>query len=213
VYYIKWHNIQQTVIPPICQISFISNLGQATAKGLDVQADVAITNDLTMDLTAGYTEARYTKDSRLSPDPSLAPIVVNGDAIVGQGGQPGAPFTASIGLEYHFSAFDKNSFARADYEYEGAPKWVGPSQDPGSGQYDQANYKLPSTGFLTLRGGVELGEWSASAFVDNLTDTHPVTNYDWTIDPLNGPNSYLNRVQRNYTFRPRTIGLTLTYRK
>jgi outer membrane receptor protein involved in Fe transport len=215
VYYIKWHNIQQTVVPPVCQISFISNLGEATAKGLDVQADIAITNDLTMDLTAGYTDARYTKDSRLSPDPTLLPIVVNGDAIVGLGGQPGAPFTGSVGLEYHFSAFDKSSFVRADYEYVGAPKWAGPNQDPNSGQYDQANYSLPSTSFLTLRGGVQLGDWSASAFVDNLTDTHPVTNYDWTIDPGSdsGPNSYLNRVQRNYTFRPRTFGLTLTYRK
>ncbi len=213
VYYIKWHNIQQTVVPPVCQISFISNLGEATAKGLDVQADIAITNDLTMDLTAGYTDARYTKDSRLSPDPTLPPIVLSGDSIVGLGGQPGAPFTGSVGLEYHFSAFDKSSFVRADYEYVGAPKWVGPNQDPNSGQYDQANYSLPSTSFLTLRGGVELGEWSASAFVDNLTDAHPVTNYDWTIDPLNGPNSYTNRIQRNYTFRPRTIGLTLTFRK
>src|SRR5450759_5216364 len=33
IYYIKWNNIQQTVIPPICQISWISNLGQAEAKG------------------------------------------------------------------------------------------------------------------------------------------------------------------------------------
>ena len=32
VYYIKWHNIQQTVIPPVCQISFIANLGQATRR-------------------------------------------------------------------------------------------------------------------------------------------------------------------------------------
>ena len=32
LYYIRWNNIQQTVIPPICQISFIDNLGQATAK-------------------------------------------------------------------------------------------------------------------------------------------------------------------------------------
>jgi iron complex outermembrane receptor protein len=213
VYYIKWHNIQQTVVPPVCQISFISNLGEATAKGLDVQADIAITDGLTMDLTAGYTDARYTKDSRLSPDPTLPPIVLNGDAIVGLGGQPGAPFTGSIGLEYHFTAFDKSSFARADYEYVGAPKWVGPNQDPNSGQYDQANYALPSTSFLTVRGGVELGDWSASAFIDNLTDTHPVTNYDFTIDPLNGPNSYTNRVQRNYTFRPRTFGITLTYHK
>ncbi len=217
VYYIKWHNIQQTVVPPVCQISFISNLGEATAKGLDFQADLVITPGLTLDLTAGYTDARYTQDSRLSPDLSLPPIVSNGDAIVGLGGQPGSPFTGSVGLEYRFNAFDHESFVRADYEYVGAPKWNGPSQDPASGQYDQGNYSLPSTSFLTLRGGLELGEWGASLFVDNVTDTHPVTNYDWTIDPGDGnpagaPPSYLNRVQRNYTFRPRTFGLTLTYR-
>jgi hypothetical protein len=63
-----------------------------------------------------------------------------------------------------------------------------------------------------LRGGMQLGEWNASIYMDNVTNTHPVTNYDWSIDPLNGPNSYLNRVQRNYTFRPQTYGLTLTYR-
>jgi iron complex outermembrane recepter protein len=217
VYYIKWHNIQQTVIPPICQISFISNLGEAAAKGLDVQADIAITNTLTMDLTAGYTDARYTRDSRFSPDPTLPPIVASGDAIVGVSGQPAAPFTGSVGVEYHFNAFDKESFARLDYEYEGAPKWTGPSQDPNTGQYDQGNYALPATSFLTLRGGTQLGEWSASAFIDNLLDSHPVTNYDWTIDPgstnpANAPPSYTNRIQRNFTFRPRTIGLTLTYR-
>ena len=217
VYYIKWHNIQQTVVPPVCQISFIANLGEATAKGLDVQADFAFTSNLTMDITAGYTDARYSKDSRFSQDPSLPPIVASGDAIVGLGGQPGAPFTGSVGLEYRFTAFSKDSFARVDYEYEGAPKWVGPSQDPNTGQYDQGNYALPATSFLTLRGGTSFGDWSASAFVDNLLDSHPVTNYDWTIDPgstqpANAPPSYLNRIQRNYTFRPRTIGLTLTYR-
>ena len=217
-YYIKWHNIQQTVVPPVCQISFISNLGEATAKGIDFQADLAVTDSLTMDLTVGYTDARYTQDSRLSPDLALPPIVSNGDAIVGLGGQPGAPFTSSVGLEYRFTAFDKQSFARVDYQYVGAPKWQGPSQDPNTGQYDQANYKLPATNFLTLRGGVDLGEWSASAFIDNLTDTHPVSNYDFTIDPgdsnpATAPASWTNRVQRNYTFRPRTFGLTITYRR
>lgn len=217
-YYVKWHNIQQTVVPPVCQISFISNLGEATAKGLDFQADLVLAQGLTMDLTAGYTDARYTQDSRLSPDLSLPPIVSNGDAIVGRSGQPGAPFTGSVGLEYRFSAMAHESFVRADYEYVGSPRWLGPSQDPTTGQYDQANYQLGSTNFLTLRGGTQLGDWNASLFVDNVTDTHPVANYDWSIDPGDGNPagaplpSYLNRVQRNYTFRPRTFGLTLTYR-
>ena len=214
VYYIKWHNIQQTVVPPVCQISFISNLGEATAKGMDFQADLVLFEGLTMDVTAAYTDARYTKDSRLSTDPNLDPIVANGDAIVGQGGQPGPPFTTSVGLEYRFNAFNHQSFVRADYEYVGAPKWNGPSQDPNTGQYDQANYRLSSTNFLTLRGGTDFGDWGGSLFVDNVTDSHPVGNYDWTIDPGpdTGANSWANRTQRNYTFRPRTIGFTLTYR-
>ena len=33
IYYIRWHNIQQTVVPPICQISFIANLGTGGRQG------------------------------------------------------------------------------------------------------------------------------------------------------------------------------------
>ncbi len=102
IYYIRWNNIQQTVVPPICQISFITNLGQAVAKGADIQGDIAITDNLTAEVSAGYTDARYTEASRLSPT-ETTPIVANGDAIVGQSGQPGPPVTASIGLEYKFT--------------------------------------------------------------------------------------------------------------
>jgi outer membrane receptor protein involved in Fe transport len=215
VYYIKWKNIQQTVVPPVCQISFIANLGEATAKGIDLQADVAVTDHFTMELSAGYTDARYTQDSRISTNPGVPPIVAKGDAISGQGGQPNAPFTGSIGLEYKFMAFSKDSFVRLDYEHSGAPKWLSASQDLATGQANAANYPLPATNFMTLRGGVTLGEWQVAAFVDNLTDTHVVTNYDFTI--VSGDPAVLadaqNTVQRNYTFRPRTIGLSFTYRK
>ena len=67
VYYIRWHNIQQVVVPPICQISFIDNLGQAVAKGADMQGEFALTDSFTAELSAGYTQARYTQDARLSP--------------------------------------------------------------------------------------------------------------------------------------------------
>src|SRR5207244_11859195 len=33
VYYIKWDNIQQLIVPPVCQISFIANTGRAVAQG------------------------------------------------------------------------------------------------------------------------------------------------------------------------------------
>jgi iron complex outermembrane receptor protein len=208
VYYIRWNDIQQTVIPPICQISFISNLGQAVAKGLDIQAEIAVTEAFTVELATGYTDARYTKDSRLTPAEN-PPVVSKGDAITGQSGQPNAPFTATIGLQYRFSVFDREAFIRVDDEYQGRAKWPSPSQDPTTQQFDAANYVLSPTNFASARAGVTIGGWQVAAFVDNLTDTHTVTNYNWTIDPGDGE----SRLQRQFTFRPRTVGLTLTYRK
>ena len=207
IYYIKWNNIQQTVIPPVCQISFISNLGEATAKGADIQAEIALTDRFTMELAAGYTDARYTRDSRLTPAEN-PPVVRSGDAITGQSGQPGAPVTATIGFEYRFTAFGNESFARIDDEYQGQAKWASPGQDPSTQQFDPANYVVSSTNFMSARAGMTFGMLQIAAFVDNLTDSHTVTNFNWTIDPGDGS----SRLERQFTFRPRTIGLTFTYR-
>ena len=54
---------------------------------------------------------------------------------------------------------------------------------------------------------MNFGGWQIAAFVDNLTDSHTITNYEWSIDPGDGT----SRLQRQFTFRPRTIGLTFTY--
>ncbi len=207
LYYIRWNNIQQTVVPPICQISFISNLGQATAKGMDLQADVAVTEQFTVELATGYTDARYTQDSRLSPT-ETSPIVASGDAITGQSNQPGAPFTAALGLQYNFSLMNHDSFFRVDDEYQSRPKWASPGLDSTTLQYDPANYFLSSTNFASLRSGMTFGGWQVSAFVDNLLDSHPVTNFNWSINPGDGT----SRLQRDFTLRPRTMGLTFIYR-
>jgi outer membrane receptor protein involved in Fe transport len=213
LYYIRWHNIQQTVVPPICQISFIDNLGQAVAKGGDIQAEFAVTNAFSAELTAGYTEARYIADARLSPAEAL-PIVADGDAIAGESssgtsGQPASPFTSSVGLQYQFQLLARASFVRADYEYAGRARWPSPGQDANSLQYDSANFVLPSTSFVSLRSGMSFGQWSVEAFCDNLLDTHTLTNYNWSIDPGTGNSRLLNA----WTFRPRTLGLTFIFRK
>lgn len=214
LYYIRWNNIQQTVIPPICQISFITNLGQARAWGGDIQAEIAVTDALSAELTAGYTDARFTKDSSLKPgDPSVLPVVRSGDAVVGESEQPGAPVTLSVGAQYKFALFEHESFVRMDFEYQGRNHWVSPRQDgtpdnPQTSQYNKFNYTLPATKFASARAGMAFGDWSIEPFVDNLFNTHVVTNYDFTIDPGRG----LSALQRQYTFRPRTYGVTATYR-
>jgi iron complex outermembrane recepter protein len=226
IYYIRWNNIQQTVIPPICQISFIANLGQAVAKGADIQGEIALTDRFDVELAAGYTDARYTRDSRLSAK-EVTPIVANGDAITGQssetgGGQPTAPYTVTLGLEYKFNAFAHEAFVRADAEYEARAKWLIPGNDPNTGQYDPANFVLPGTTFTSLRSGIELGAWSVSAFVDNLTNSHAVVDFNNSVCSLPGQTiagvdqcaaAAGYRLLREYSFRPRTVGITAIFRQ
>ena len=208
IYYIRWNNIQQVVVPPICQISFITNLGQAVAKGADIQAEIALTDDFTAELSAGYTDAQYTKDARLSPI-EAQPIVAKGDSIVGQSSQPPPPATVSLGLEYKFTLFTRDSFVRVDDEYEAHSKWPWAGQDANTLQYDSANYTLTSNNFASARTGMKFQNWEVEAFCDNLADTHAVTNYEWTIDSQVPGTS---RLQRDFTYRPRTFGLTFIFR-
>jgi hypothetical protein len=56
---------------------------------------------------------------------------------------------------------------------------------------------------------MNFGEWQMEVFCDNLTDSHTITNYEWSIN-LQVPGT--SRLQRDFTFVPRTIGLTFLYR-
>ena len=71
---------------------------------------------------------------------------------------------------------------------------------------------------MSARAGIRFGEWRFEGFVDNLTDTHPVSSYAWSIDPgvcadpTNSQCERSTRLQRQWTYRPRTFGLTAIYR-
>ena len=227
LYYIQWNNIQQLIVPPVCQISFIANTGRATVKGADLQADFSVTSAFTVEMALGYTQARYSEDFRFAPPcaagqpvaPGCAadprPLVADGNAIVSAssetgGGSPTPPFTAAVALEYHFPVFARDTFLRLDAQYEAHAKWPTAGVDPNTSQFQTVNYVLPSTTFVSFRGGMQFGAVSLQAFVDNLTDSHTITDYNWTIDPLVAG---VSRLQRDYTFRPRTFGITAIYRR
>ena len=174
------------------------------------------------DVAAGYTEARYTKDSNVraqfcpsaSTTPCL-PLARKGNAISGQASinlNPGAsaPWTASVGAEYNFKAADRPAFLRFDYQFQSRNNWLSNLQDPGTSQYNVDTYALPSNEFAQLRGGVTFGSWNVAAFIDNLFDSHTVTNYQKgqadSFNPAGPPAEQENQ----YTFRPRTMGITAT---
>jgi iron complex outermembrane recepter protein len=219
VYYIKWNDIQGNVVPPICQIQYTDNLGNAVSWGFDLQANIRATDALTLDATFGYTNARFTKDgfptgAVISSD--TPPLVANGDAIGGPNGTGTGysipPYSATVGAEYRFGVLQHDAFVRLDYEYTAGDKWVHPSQDPATSQYDSTGMMLGRQTFMSFRTGTNFGEWLVSFFVDNLTDSHTILNYNHQTnsDDING--NPISPAYRYITIRPRTFGITATYR-
>jgi outer membrane receptor protein involved in Fe transport len=210
VYYVQWNNIQQNVyIAGNCGLQFTDNLGTAVAKGFDIQVDANLGAGFTFEFSAGYTNARFTKTS-------LGDIAVAGDAISGNAAinySPGTspPWTATLGPQYAFKVFEHDAFVRLDWEYASRNPWLAPVQDPRSSQYDYGySYTLPATSYTSARAGVKMGHWDISAFCDNLFNKFPIINYaENQVDP-----SLLSlRPQENdFTWRPRTIGITATLR-
>jgi iron complex outermembrane recepter protein len=214
VYYIKWKDIQQSVYVPFnCGLQFTDNLGTAAAKGFDVQAEMVLGAGFSLDAAIGYTSARYTESTQ-PPKPLL---VSKGDAISGQAaidGGPGTnpPWNVAIGAQYNFTLATHDAFVRMDWEYTARNNWLAPTQDPASTQYDPFTYTLSSTSFASLRAGMTFGSVSVSAFVDNLFDSRTITNYQLSQVDANSPNGSSSVQQNAYTWRPRTFGITATYR-
>jgi iron complex outermembrane receptor protein len=199
IYYIRWNQIQQSVyVSGDCGLQFTDNLGTAAAKGFDLQADATL-GPFNIETAVGYTDARYIRTSK-----NL--LAIDGDA----------PWNVSAGVQYNFTALTHPSFARLDYEFTSRNPWLAAIQDPRSSQYTQypypISYSLPSTAFVQFRTGMELnGGWQVSFFIDNLTNTHVTTNYERTFTDANNPNYPPPGPQyNNYTFRPRTFGITGT---
>jgi outer membrane receptor protein involved in Fe transport len=217
IYYIKWNNIQQNVVPPVCQIQFTDNLGNAVSKGFDLQADFQLTDGLTLESSFGYTDARYTTTTYLGLPGSGAPVVVAGDAVAGPNGIGTGfsipPYSVSLGLQYKFRTFEHESFVRADYEYIAGDKWAHPVQDPNTASYDPTSLPTERETFASLRAGTKLGDWSVSLFMDNVFDSHTILNYNHQTNPYSDAGDLLaSPAYRYISYRPRTIGITAVFR-
>jgi outer membrane receptor protein involved in Fe transport len=217
IYYIKWNNIQENVVPPICQIQFTENLGDAVSKGIDVQADFLVTDAFSIESSFGYTDARYTTNTYLGPEHVGMPVVAAGDAIAGPNGIGTGysipPYSISLGLEYKFQAFAHESFVRGDWEYLAGDKWLHAAEDPNTSSYDPTSLPTERESFASLRAGTKLGDFGVSLFVDNLTDSHTILNYNHQTNSYDANGNLLaSPAYRYISYRPRTFGITVVFR-
>ena len=224
LFVIDWNNIQQNVFLPTCANLYTTNTGSAQSRGGDVTIQLLPTDSLTLGLTAAYTDARFTQDAcagvlRFDPTSQSCAGVVNGQPqsaapTVSQGDRlVGAPWTILASVERTFGADDhRQTYVRADFQYTTAQTGLLPSQDSRNAIFDSTLPGLPVTKNLTLRGGLRWGAYDISLFANNLLDQSPMLFE--SRDVANPPDSVQgdDRLYFARGVRPRTIGITATYR-
>ena len=197
-FFINWSNIQNTVYLPGCGFSFVANLGTVTSKGADADIVARPTDALLLELAASYTDARY-KDSVYASSGATAALAGKGDYL------PVAPWTLVGSAEYRIPVLlAYGPYVRADYSYSATYKSPLVFQDSTTISYDPAPFYQQQAQSLSARLGFRWIGYDISVFGTNLTNTHPVLFDSRYYPPL--PLFF------DTTWRPRTIGLTATYR-
>ena len=168
VYQIDWSGIQQVInLAGGCGNSYTDNVGKARSRGFELEASWVPVDHVTVDITAGYTDAELEKDL-ISGATATGPIVAapKGTTLANV-----PDWTFSIGGQYDFTLGDRASYVRADLQHVGRIKrhLNTPSDDPRS--LDQDSYRV-----VSLRAGTEVGGYEVAVFVNNLLDEDVIIN-------------------------------------
>ncbi len=213
VFYIDWNNIQQNVYLPDCGEQFTANLGKARSEGGDLEVLYKPLAALSLDFTAAYTDARFTKTSCagilsyngstcIAGGLSAAPIVSKGDALLG------APWSFTGSAEYHLPEWNgRRPYVRLDFQHSTAERSLLPSQDSANALYDTTLPGLPVVNNLSGRAGLRFDSFDLSLYANNITNANPLMFEARDIAYTPTDTLYFAR-----GVRPRTIGLTALYR-
>lgn len=210
-FYIDWSGIQFKVSLPGCTIPFVTNAAKAVSKGFDVQSTVIVVGGLTADFSAAYTDAYY---SQQVDAPGTKNVLINeGNTL------PTPNWTASVGGQYTRDFSGYSLYLRGDYEWKND---YFNGTGPGTTSYNPDTYHIPTTRFVNARLGAIFGGWDVSMFAKNLTNSQDVLGYlginlgRYGCSAATGAacTTYAdyNPAIRAFTYRPRELGVTATYR-
>jgi len=181
VFYVKWHNIQQLIVLS-CGYPYNTNVGQAKAYGPELEMAAKLTDSITADLSAAYTQSYISEPKNTPGLPISAGTRVTNIP----------KYTGNVAVSYE-------SMLMQDYKFTFriAESYVGPVEDT-------AYFRelLGSYGLMDFRMGLGKQLWTASVFGTNLTNKHAAMTIDNTVFAWQQPT--ITRVSTN---QPRTIGL------
>jgi iron complex outermembrane recepter protein len=199
-FYIDWTQVQQAIFLSSCGLEFTANTGAAVSKGFDVDMRYSVARGLLLGLQGGYTDAYYTKTVNVGTT-----AVVNGAVVTAGDKLAPVPWTADVSAEYYLPGYDvAEPYFRVDYQYSASQTGLTAYQDPANGIHDATIPGTPATKNLSLRAGFRRGPLNVSLFGSNVLNSVPAltVSRDTTFSSL-----YYER-----SWRPRTLGLTATYR-
>jgi outer membrane receptor protein involved in Fe transport len=166
VYQIDWNDIQVTTSAQGCGQNWNQNGGKARSKGIDLQVDYRPVENVTLNLSLGTTDAKYS-EAVLGPKPTVAGVT---QAVTFNKSDPlGVPdFQGNVGARFDFSLFARKSYARLDYLYTGA---YTRGSSYGTGNYNPFTREVGAIGQLNGRLGVQVDRWDLSLYAQNLTNS------------------------------------------
>jgi len=193
VFRINWDKIQQQVLLA-CGFPFTANAGAARSQGVEIDIDARVTDGLTLELSGGYDDAKFTETV-----PGV--LFQSGDRV------PQVPReSAQFDADYHFPiGADLVGFAHADYRY------VGNSWSTNNATTNPATGRVvplirPAYRIADLRGGVRYGRTEYAVFVKNLTNE--IAN----LSDTNAISLQAIGESRVAVSPPRTVGVEFRYR-
>jgi outer membrane receptor protein involved in Fe transport len=200
---INWSGIQQSVGLPTCTYPITANLGEALSRGADVQFSADLTDNFTVNGSVAYTNAVYSETIFGVPTGGVSPILAREGVGVGGGARP---WQINGGAEYRFLAGGYRSYARVDVNYLSRAT-VTNATDPQTSSYNPNAIRLPEYATVDLNAGFTADRFSVGVYVRNLMNTTPILG----AERYNTPRARRNQ-EYDYTLRPRTAGINVTYR-
>jgi iron complex outermembrane receptor protein len=175
IYDIEWTDIQ-TGIATDGGFSFFTNAGNARSRGAELELQARPVRGLELGAAVSYVDAKFR-----SAFQSLNVAV--GDRL------PNIPkVQANLNARYSWPvAGPWNGYVYGSYSYVG-------SRDNNANQA----INMPSYNQISLRAGLERGDWDISLFVNNLADERAITGFENGLGP-----------DRIHYLQPRTIGIAL----
>lgn len=189
IYDIQWHNVQESAFLTPLAIPGAINAGNAFSRGVEMEVLWRMDEHFSEQLDYTYDQTRLTSYSALALEGLTVPPPAAGTAL------PGTPKqSASIALEYGHVAIGQGEFRiAANAHYQGP-------------QLPALSATIPTVPGYTLvgaRAAYAISHWTATLYVDNLTDRVGVNSYT---DPVQWGRYYQALVST-----PRTVGLMVNY--